>query len=817
MGALALPIPWIPEDDLLLKNAIEAGASLESLAKGAVQFSRRFTIKELQDRWLALLYDPHISTRAAEQMVELERSASNLPSKSNRGDNSKGNKNAHGKRKVESVRKCYYAMRKRVCNESFNPSDLSFLGDNCFISGAGAPVPDEVLGDPMDNRFGVKEADFNGLFPPVTRDGVPSCAVTEFPMEQNNTYEDHMEQNATLQNSMTMEEPPGHNMFEGSGIQANPECSSRAIIYSGFEENAIFNPSISDCETTLQHLQCTSPPPAMSDWKALEGDLSIRGKNVQTRDPFVIPNDGDAGGISEYDVNHVMHTEHELNNQISTGCAAGYLHDFFDLSDDEMLMIDGEKAFEGLSSLLLDSPNDVTEDKLPSVLEAKEPAAVDTYIDVLSSTSLEEKNDANVTQLGDSNVQSSSDPQMPTSTACVNSNFPEYRDGVICCTLNMEDQEIPCNDNVVFPSKPRPASGNRRTQSETNNLSSHGKHNTGIQSIGKGPGMMKREPKRFGESCSVSLTRGPEVGLNRAVEEIGVQFEKSRAEMSAGFKSSSNGYGVPCQSSQAIKKEPSELPLARQHGCGVVEKPGQIVDLGHLPTVAEGTDQEAQVFSAVRNQELNASGSADYMAAESGGEPLLSDPEEQFSESDADIPDYSDVESMILDMDLGPEDQDLSCSREVAKYQREDVKRAIIRLEQTANSCTQRAIASHGAFAILYGRHSKHYIKKPLILLGRATEEAPVDIDLGREGHSATISRKQAIIKMDKDGSFILHNCGRSRTYVNNKEVPHGHTLSLLSNCLIEIRGMPFIFEINQAYIKQYLENAARKLEDKKL
>lgn len=25
----------------------------------------------------------------------------------------------------------------------------------------------------------------------------------------------------------------------------------------------------------------------------------------------------------------------------------------------------------------------------------------------------------------------------------------------------------------------------------------------------------------------------------------------------------------------------------------------------------------------------------------------------------------------------------------------------------------QRAIASHGALAILYGRHSKHYIKKP--------------------------------------------------------------------------------------------------------
>lgn len=49
----------------------------------------------------------------------------------------------------------------------------------------------------------------------------------------------------------------------------------------------------------------------------------------------------------------------------------------------------------------------------------------------------------------------------------------------------------------------------------------------------------------------------------------------------------------------------------------------------------------------------------------------------------------------------------------VLRYQNESTKRAIIRLEQGAYSYMQRAIASHGALAILYGRHSKHYIKKP--------------------------------------------------------------------------------------------------------
>lgn len=52
----------------------------------------------------------------------------------------------------------------------------------------------------------------------------------------------------------------------------------------------------------------------------------------------------------------------------------------------------------------------------------------------------------------------------------------------------------------------------------------------------------------------------------------------------------------------------------------------------------------------------------------------------------------------------------------VLRYQHEDTKRAIIRLEQSAHSYMQRAVASHGALAILYGRHSKHYIKKPEVL-----------------------------------------------------------------------------------------------------
>jgi ABC-type protease/lipase transport system fused ATPase/permease subunit len=111
-------------------------------------------------------------------------------------------------------------------------------------------------------------------------------------------------------------------------------------------------------------------------------------------------------------------------------------------------------------------------------------------------------------------------------------------------------------------------------------------------------------------------------------------------------------------------------------------------------------------------------------------------------ESDEDLPNYSDIEAMILDMDLEPDDQD-NFDLEVSKYQSQDMKRTIIRLEQAAHSYMQRAIASRGAFAVLYGRYSKHYIKKPEVLVGRSTEDLAVDIDLGREKRGSKISRRQ--------------------------------------------------------------------------
>ncbi|RZS17578.1 hypothetical protein BHM03_00049737, partial [Ensete ventricosum] len=155
MGALATLTKWIPEDDFLLKNAVEvilevvcscyqvclfgyrtcfdiavtkAGASLESLAKGAVCFSRRFTLRELQERWYSLLYDSETSAEASARMIEFEIEVSmSNPSKGNRNCNLKGKYSVTGKRKGDSLRSHYHARRKRIRSDPCNSGNPGFL------------------------------------------------------------------------------------------------------------------------------------------------------------------------------------------------------------------------------------------------------------------------------------------------------------------------------------------------------------------------------------------------------------------------------------------------------------------------------------------------------------------------------------------------------------------------------------------------------------------------------------------------------------------------------------------------------------------
>lgn len=108
---------------------MKAGAAVEALAKGAMRFSHRFTVRELRERWRALLYDPEISAEAATRMVEAEAALTNTPPQA-RGPQDHQTKHLHRKRRLNSIRTLYYKKRRILSEEKVIPgTELQSMED----------------------------------------------------------------------------------------------------------------------------------------------------------------------------------------------------------------------------------------------------------------------------------------------------------------------------------------------------------------------------------------------------------------------------------------------------------------------------------------------------------------------------------------------------------------------------------------------------------------------------------------------------------------------------------------------------------------
>ncbi|XP_022769103.1 uncharacterized protein LOC111312774 [Durio zibethinus] len=843
MGALAPVVStWIPEDDLLLKNAIEAGASLESLAKGAVQFSRKFTVRELQDRWRSLLYDPVVSEEASSRIIEIERSASTLSSKFGRTGNSKDSKSLYGKRKSESVHSCYYAMRKRIRNEPLNPMDLGFLiapNDGNYIGIEDEPLPGNgMLGNPISDHFGVQETNMdimNCSFPQMLAADGGAGARDECTTDGFQTTINKQDDDGFPAEPVNIHKEIPHILRENQFLVESEN------ICSEFEGNQVFNSPIVEC--------------GLSIWRTDEGlsasaipsDDGHGEKDLHGGDIYALSGDGVAKSdhVTGHDVVGIdskLESEipcEELENQ--TADTEGYLVEITNtLMNDEPFFMDvdakdviDKSYFDGLSSLLASSPNNCDQNQMPDVTEAMTSETKDNLAN-LSCSHLGELDGLAGSCAADGPLSCNAEVLMLSSVSTSNSQFPELTNGIICCTLNTEDPEIPCNEDVVFPKQlcPLLASSTRHVFKEAGNpLSACVKDFSGGQKTSEGgPLLVQRDQKDPRQSHGSSKMKGshmiPEMGQLHLVSGCRVKFEDSSClpPRSDGFlangsaqinsKNVSEGTLQPTLPKEKNEEIISGKQLSHSSADSVIEKLALCSDSHNSYSLVNSSSikQEVDALEMIKDhQALSAEvGSTDIISPEPVVDHPPTDLEELMIESDDDVPYFSDIEAMILDMDLDPDDQDL-CDQGVARYQHEDAKRAIIRLEQASHSYMQRAIASHGAFAILYGRHSKHYIKKPEILLGRTTEDFVVDIDLGREGCANKVSRRQAIIKMEEDGSFHLKNLGKCSVAINSKEVAPGQSLSLNSSCLIEIRGMPFIFETNQTCVKQYLNGVGKK------
>ncbi|XVE87382.1 hypothetical protein DITRI_Ditri18aG0112800 [Diplodiscus trichospermus] len=693
MSALAPSVSsaWIPEDDLLLKNAIESGASLEALAKGAVRFSRKFTVRELQDRWRALLYDPVISDQASARMIEVELSTSSLSSKPSKFDNFV--ENGSTKRKLESVRNLYYAMRKRTCNQLLtNSSDFSFLGspngNDCILNKGGCEEPVGPVKDYIQNQFGYSESGINSV--------------------HNRSQEDDMK--VTLKKDCISEKVENHELDDVPKVSPNVICEASVELGHLTDDEGIKPYSMG----------CSSPLPDMPLWKTME-DVPAA----------VMPINGGPGDVGQDAEGEVVHPEHVDGKK---ACGSGYdfdpselmLKDGYDISSsaaisggdlaetDALLNFDGEtmyrSCYDSVNSLLLNSPNDIHEDDTsktkepdtlvsdtcPGISEAACPAKLDDIPDQHSHS-------GNGEQL----VVSCPEINLPSYMLESNPHSPELHNEVIFCMLNSEDPEIPCNDDILLDK----AFALSVTQT--------------CHKVGSDQASSFANRKDSKDELSLIDTADNLTQYFTAPKMVGLDHF---SESSQGVKS--EFHDGPCHviSRQAQKSlvNPSSFKAAQNF-------PNSAADV----TAKKEPSDECNT----KDMPMCETSSIVDTVLEAGANPTTSDRIEY--ESDDNVPSFSDIEAMILEMDLCPDESDSFVSREVSRYQDEHAKRTIIRLEQCARSAMQRAIASRGALAVFYSHHMKHYIKETEVILGRATMDVDVDIDLGREGSANKISRRQ--------------------------------------------------------------------------
>nr|XP_043635017.1 uncharacterized protein LOC122606117 [Erigeron canadensis] len=811
--------PWIPEDDLLLKNSIEAGASLEALAKGAVKFSRRFTFCELRDRWYSLLYDPDVSVQASARMAEHELSSSN-PSTKSRSDSLKGSEKVHEKRKFGSIRRHYYAMRKRIKNEIFSPPNLGFFEERNLqnynhqehnvTTNHNAHGGNAMLDDCLAKNLGFEENDFEilrqafpesvGTIATTTATTVVNSQATAFHVQgchksaendfingsmrddglykfteavslSRNELMGSIDPNIEMKNANFTDEP-------GPSEATPNENFPKTDKSTGFGGKHHFHSPVSDGSASFHTLGFSSPSTRLPLWKTLEDisapDMPVDENNAESHqvaeETLVHPEDCEQRRSKSSPGYDGPHQESLLEDRSNGFINTGGVQDgeYADLPD-SLLNFSNEDDLLFMDVDVKDPINDIPKDVVEADL---------CNADATTIPSIQRPEKLKDTSFHSDQYQGVDVPS--TSASQLDSLQPTERQ--ILCTLNMEDPDIPCNDDIFLLIHP----------------STQFAHSDGLQiptdAIGPSP---SSSHEKDGEQGPSSDKKGKDPEPCFTESHAG---GPSALPVGSALKheSSDADYPVPLPlpgkpNNPTISSQTRPMHTALEiNGNGLVEEGASKVELRGLGSPAIYSKMPLPI-------EI---GSVKMIDPEAMDDSHIDDLNN--SDSDGDIPYFSDVEAMILEMDLA-DSQESCITSEIARYQNEGTKRLIMRLEQAARSSFQRAMSSQGALAIFYGRRLKYYMKKSEVTVGRSTDDTEVDIDLRKEGRANKISRRQAIIKMETNG-FSLKNLGANTISLNGKEVAHGQMVALPSSCLIEIRGMCFVFEINDKYVRQFLQ-----------
>ncbi|KAL8216150.1 hypothetical protein R6Q57_022987 [Mikania cordata] len=625
MGAISGDFIWTMEDDFQLRKAAETGTSFESLTSSDVKFSKRFTIQELQDRWLAILYDPLVSAESSARMLEFEHSDSAPIIKADNLGNIKENViPVCGKRKPESIRKRFYSMQKKI-RRNHLPA-VPPTADFCGSLQNNEPVG--ILTYEVDHNADITDLDVNLYY-----------------NGDNNCNEDESD---------------------------------------GFEE-------------ILELLEAKGPemlPPIIEEPNSVKHDEYPIIQNLQNANQV------------DVELENQMYGD-DATNAVANNTNNSLLNDLFDLTmeENEIPLMDADgnlidmSYIDDLSSHWLDSPNN----------NAKHDTIIaDEFLDNNDKSQHEYGNQETKT-LDGLLITPSKPPLIPA----------------IICTLNTEDPEIPSNDDVfllnLVPSTSLEAQMDVFKPSLPPQLT---------KSVNRVSGAVLKKDFRVSKQIIPKNNRYEQTQFTSPI--IGSQF---RSET---------------QGDRLIKRDISDEDKSQV--CTAIISRSNLFPASEKATIKY--DQEMRHFSSVRTVSDNKTGVSDIFTNHAQlnsinpvqqqekldieivsievNDPIqvarkLSINEEAISsQSDddvvSDIPNFSDVEAMILDEDSRLDEQQLYLNRigssellQIFKYENAETQKRIMRLEQAADAFVKREMKSHGAFAILQGRHMKYYVKKPTV------------------------------------------------------------------------------------------------------
>jgi hypothetical protein len=447
---------------------------LESLAKGAVCFSRKFTLQEIQDRWNSLLYDPEIATQASSRMAEYENELSTSdPSKAQKLFNSKAKDFAFQKRKIDSVKNLYYAMRKRICNHPCSNADLGFLVTPCSCMSAGGEclcggLPKLSQGQHIINniepgmssvsRYGQVSASYNGehLYPEMNghsfhtkhvegmaSNGDPTNIVPYGFSDSGQIIEHHAyraknhgnsEGNNASHKGMSDFQDSMQFQHLDSNQCGNGVAESKTLVIPNQVgvDHVHFNNNVQE----PMHLQVSgqlegSQPPDGAIWSRIHArdtltfsdDKKIKSEN---RDSHTFQATID-GGICTSDLEHTEMPETDFID-----------FPFFNNTDD--FMLNGEN--------FLNSPSEANQEDLDDPDSKVVPGVGSTM------QTLVQPNENNMTsdQIDPGHVKTNL-ADVSTTTLVSGSLEVPCPGRYFECVLNTEDPEIPCNDDVATTSE----------------------------------------------------------------------------------------------------------------------------------------------------------------------------------------------------------------------------------------------------------------------------------------------------------------------------------------------------------------------------